>query len=400
MEATKNRRCRLAIDGHVLLQKEKTGIGQTAQCLINELVKNRDFDVQINFVDFLGYRCRKLVKQYKAQGCRIKFCWWLPYSIYAKLFDKFKIPYSVVFGKRNDITLFFEYRVPYGVGTMTANYVYDVNYKVYPETVDEKTLKWLDGCLPTYCKRSDIVITISKFSKKEIEKYLDMDACRIWVVPCGVDCEKFNRKSGISRIDKVKRKYGINGKYILYMGTLEPRKNIALLIEAYHILTENMKGLPKLVIAGKKGWMYEKLFQMVSDFELENEVVFTGYIEENDSSVLMAGAELFVFPSLYEGFGIPPLEAMACGTPVIVSDTEALLEATGECAVVFRSGDTADLSDKIKELLQDGEKKKQLSVAGLNRAAKYTWKIAGEKLEDVFRYTLTERTRSQNYEAD
>lgn len=383
MGATENRKCRLAIDGHVLLQKEKTGVGQTAQYLIDELVKNKKIDIQINFVDLLGYRCRRLIKHYKKQGCRIKFCWWLPYSVYAKVFEKFKIPYFFLFGRKNDITLFFEYRVPYGVGTKVANYVHDVNYKVYPETVEKSDLKWLDENLPVYCERSDLIITVSEFSKKEIINYMDIKGDRIHVVTNGVDCEKYNRERDLNQLGAVKRKYGIRGEYILYMGTLEPRKNIGVLLEAYNILTEDDNSLPKLVIAGKKGWMYERLFQMVQEFGLSDQIIFTGYIENDDCPVLMSGAKLFVFPSLYEGFGIPPLEAMACGTPVIVSDAEALLEATGESAVVFRSGDAADLSNKMKQLLGDKAKKERLSLAGRNWAERHTWVMAGERLAAV-----------------
>lgn len=385
MEATKKKKYRLAIDGHVLLQKEKTGVGQTAQYLIDELVKNPELDIQINFVDFLGYRCRGLIKHYKRQGCRIKFCWWLPYSVYVKVFEAFKIPYFVLFGRKNSCTLFFEYRVPYGTGTKVANYVHDVNYKVYPETVEKLTLKWLGENLPVYCDRSDVIITVSEFSKKEIIRYMDIEGGRIQVVLNGVDCEKYSRKTDLNQIEAVKLKYGIEGEYILYMGTLEPRKNIGVLIEAYHILVEAGNSLPELVIAGKKGWMYEQLFQMVRDFELENKIIFTGYIEDDDCPVLMSGAKMFVFPSMYEGFGIPPLEAMACGTPVIVSDAEALLEATGEFAVVFQSGDATDLSCKIGRLLENVEERKRLSAAGVGWAERNTWEMAGERLATVLK---------------
>lgn len=385
MGTVKNKECRIAIDGHVLLQKEKTGVGKTAQYLIDELVKNRTLDIQINFVDFLGYRCRRIIKHYRNQGCRIKFCWWMPYSVYAKVFEMFKIPYFFLFGRNNEVTLFFEYQVPYKVGTKVANYVYDVNYKVYPETVDKPALKWLSENMPLYCDRSDVIITISEFSKKEIEKYMNIDSSRIQVVPCGVDCEKYNRKSNMHRMDAVRKKYGIDGEYILYMGTLEPRKNIALLIEAYHDLAEKKSSLPKLVIAGKKGWLYEQLFQMVLDFGLKDQIIFTGYIEDDDSPILMSGAKLFVFPSLYEGFGIPPLEAMACGTPVIVSDAAALLETVGDGAIVFCLKDKSDLSGKIKLLLENKEVGKRLSVMGRDWAKKNTWKKVGEKLAVVLR---------------
>lgn len=388
MEAIKHRNYRLAIDGHVLLQKEKTGVGQTAQYLIDELVRNKNFDIQINFVDFLGYRCLKTIRHYQKQGCKIKLCWWMPYSLYNKMFEKFKIPYCLLFGRKSDITLFFEYQVPYGVGTIVADYVYDVNYKVYPETVDGSALKWLNEKLPIYCDRSDMIITISEFSKKEIEKYLGIDSSKIHVVPCGVDCKKFGREVDKNRISAVERKYGIEGDYILYMGTLEPRKNIELLIKAYHALLGQRSELPILVIAGKKGWMYEQLFQMVSEWGLNDQIVFPGYIEDEDSSALMSGAKLFVFPSLYEGFGIPPLESMACGTPVIVSDAEALLETVGESAEVFRSGDMVELSSKINRLLKNEEMRNKLSESGREWVDNYTWERAGIKLSLVFENKL------------
>lgn len=382
MEITKDRKCRLAIDGHVLLQNEKTGVGRTAQYLIDELVKNKSFDIQINFVDLFGYRCRNLIKHYKKQGCRIKFCWWMPYSIYNKVFETLKIPYFFLFGRRNDLTLFFEYQVPYKVGTKVANYVYDVNYKVYSETVDHSTLVWLDKNLPIYCDRSDLILTISEFSKKQIEKYMKIKESKIQIVPCGVDCDKY-KKLDIEKINFVKHKYGIAGDYILYMGTLEPRKNIVILIKAYYLMTQKKTNIPKLIIAGKRGWMYEQLFQKTLEYKLEDQIIFTGYIENDDCPVLMSGAELFVFPSLYEGFGIPPLEAMACGTPVIVSNADALLEAVGENAIYFCPMNAEELCKKINYLLENQDLREKLSFSGRKWAEKHTWKKAGEKLTAV-----------------
>lgn len=385
METIKTGKYKLAIDGHVLLQKEKTGVGWTAQYLIDELVKNKDIDVQINFVDFLGYRCRKLIRHYRSCGCKIKFCWWMPYSVYLKIFKKFKIPYYFLFGRKNNATLFFEYYVPYKVGTKTVNYVYDVNYKVYPETVEDRDFQWLNKNMQIYCDRSDIIITISEFSKREIKKYLKVDSNSIHVVHNGVDFEKYNKEISQIHIDSVRKKYGIEGKYILYLGTLEPRKNIAVLIEAYHKLMQQRDKTPKLVIAGRKGWKYEHLFQMVSDFKLNEEIIFIGYIDKEDNPALLSGAEIFVFPSLYEGFGMPPLEAMACGTPVIVSDAASLPEVVGDSGMIFHATDAENLRDKISLLLDSEEKREELSISGMNRAKNFTWENVGKKLAGILR---------------
>lgn len=131
--------------------------------------------------------------------------------------------------------------------------------------------------------------------------------------------------------------------------------------------------------------MYERLYQMVTDFGLKDQIVFTGYIEDDERVALMTAAELFVFPSLYEGFGIPPLEAMACGTPVIVSDAAALLETVGKNAMVFRSGDVTDLSCKIDVLLSDEVRRNILRVSGRKWAENYTWKRAGKQLVDALK---------------
>lgn len=382
MEATNKKKLKVAIDGHVLLQDNKTGVGRTAQFLIDELVKDTNIDVQLNFVDFLGYRCNKLIRKYRQKGCRIKFCWWLPYSVYRKQFEKFKIPYYLLFGNKNDVSLFFEYFVPYKVGTRVANYIYDVNYKVYPETVEKANLQWLNDNLQKYCDRSDTIITISEFSKKEICKYLDINKQNVCVVPCGVDTDRYSEQTGSGqkerneKIKTVKNKYGISGSYILYLGTLEPRKNIGILIKAYNQLKQTEANLPKLVIAGKKGWMYDELFEMVSFYDLNKDVIFTGYVDEDDNPVLMSGAEVFVFPSLYEGFGMPPLEAMACGTPVIVSDAASLPEVVGDAAVQFSSDDDIDLSKKLGRMLSSDEEKNHFSMLGKERVKQYTWKNA------------------------
>lgn len=126
-------------------------------------------------------------------------------------------------------------------------------------------------------------------------------------------------------------------------------------------MTQEKINIPKLVIAGKKGWMYEQLFQKTLEYKLQDQVIFTGYIENNDCPALMSGAELFVFPSLYEGFGIPPLEAMACGTPVVVSNADALLEAVGENAIYFCLMDAEELYKKMNCLLENKNLREKFS---------------------------------------
>lgn len=177
----------------------------------------------------------------------------------------------------------------------------------------------------------------------------------------------------------------IEGEYFLYLGTIEPRKNLERLIEAYHIFTQKVKDAPKLVLAGGKGWLYDSIFAKVTELKLDKQVIFTKYVPSEDMNPLMCGALAFVFPSVYEGFGMPPLEAMACGVPVLSSDAASLPEVTGDCAVICDAYSAESISDGLFRLYSDENLRKELSVKGLERAKGFTWERSAEILYNVYR---------------
>ena len=244
-----------------------------------------------------------------------------------------------------------------------------------------------------YCQRADVILTVSEFSRQEIHHYLGIPLEKIHVVYNGVDPEQYHPDYREGRIQEVKAKYNIPGSYILYLGTLEPRKNIETLIRAYQrLLTagpsrfgQPPSAFPKLVLAGKKGWLYDSIFQLVKEFHLENQVIFTGYVDESDAAPLLCGARMFVFPSLYEGFGIPPLEAMACGTPVIVSDCASLPEVVGDAGLLVPPTDIEKLAESMNRLLKDDQLHAALREVGLKRAGQFTWKASAKKLVQIYR---------------
>ena len=161
-------------------------------------------------------------------------------------------------------------------------------------------------------KRADIIITDSEFSKSEIVKYFPQHEKKIRVVPCGVDLERFHPCTEPERIPEVKKSLDIKGDYFLYLGTIEPRKNLERLITAYGHLADKLgEDCPKLVMAGGKGWLNDGIYSRVERLGLTDKVIFTKYVPSDDLNPLMCGALAFVFPSIYEGFGMPPLEAMA-----------------------------------------------------------------------------------------
>ena len=184
--------------------------------------------------------------------------------------------------------------------------------------------------------------------------------------------------------DTIKKKYSINGSYILYAGTLEPRKNILGILNAYEVLPDSLKNNLHLVLAGGKGWKAEeissKLHQLISSGE---KIIHTGYVPDEDLPPLYSGASLFVYPSFYEGFGMPPLEAMACGVPVITSNNSSLPEVVSDAGIVIDANDTEELTKNIEKILRNPKLAKDLAKKGLEQAKKFTWENSAVKLRDL-----------------
>ena len=247
-------------------------------------------------------------------------------------------------------------------------------------------LDW--GLIPSM-KRADRIITDSDFSKSEIIKYYPEFRDKIRVVYCGVDSQKFHPVTNDTQIAKVRQKYRIPENYFLYLGTLEPRKNLERLIDAYSAFSKEYEHPASLVLAGGKGWMYEGIFQKVQSLNLQKHVIFTQYIDEADLCALMSGAMAFVFPSLYEGFGMPPLEAMSCGTPVLVSDRASLPEVVGGSAVIVKADSVKSIQEGLHQLHDDSSLKEQLKQEGLQRVKQFSWKRSADELYKVYQEILT-----------
>lgn len=197
--------------------------------------------------------------------------------------------------------------------------------------------------------------------------------------------EEFHADYPTEQIQEAIRRYHINEKYFLYLGTIEPRKNLERLIKAYAKLVSRHKDVPQLVLAGGKGWYYDDIFQMIDTCHLKEQVVFTGYVDQKDSPLLMSGAMAFVFPSLYEGFGMPPLEAMACGTPVITSKTSSLPEVVGDAGILVDPENVDEICEAMEKMMIEPAYRETLRLKGKKRADKFTWQKSAEQLMTVYR---------------
>lgn len=382
---------KIGFEAQLLLDRHKTGIGWCAVNLIQNLVSMEGHnDYQMHYFS-LGKSPELLVemKQYEDLGIMLKPCKWFRFVLYKLIWPFVPVPYSLFFGRECDVTQFFNFFVPPGVKGKTVTIVHDMAYKACPETVKSRTRHWLNLVLKKSCNRADIIVTVSQFSKDELVRYLGVPKEKIRVMHLGVDQSKFSNHQSRERIDAVREKYHIKERYYLYLGTIEPRKNIKRLLEAYGRLHDKMSNAPQLVLAGGRGWLCDDIYETAKALDLGDDILFTGYVEEGEAPVLLAGAMAFLFPSLYEGFGIPPLEAMACGTPVLSADKASLPEVLGDAALLINPESVDEICMGMERLAVDGALRSELSRKGSERVKIYTWERSAHILKGIYEELVT-----------
>jgi glycosyltransferase involved in cell wall biosynthesis len=229
-------------------------------------------------------------------------------------------------------------------------------------------------------------VTPSEWSKQDALSYYALPEAKIKVI-YEAPAPTFQPVSDPANLARVKQQYHLPQKFILNVGTIEPRKNLSRLLEAFQPLLADWPDL-KLVLIGKKGWLYESFFQRLQALGLEERVIFPGYVAEADLPAFYQLAEVFVFPSLSEGFGLPPLEAMACGVPVVSSNSSSLPEVVGEAGLLVDPTDTGALHQALRRILADGDLRTELRRRGLVQARKFSWQRAVDELEEIYQSLL------------
>ncbi|MHB8647800.1 MAG: glycosyltransferase family 4 protein [Thermomicrobiales bacterium] len=264
--------------------------------------------------------------------------------------------------------------------------LYDALVFLYPEThnnLDVWRYRWM---LPHAIKRTDMVVTGSENSRQDLRRFLAVPDAKLRVCTTATNA-RFAPVADTGERRAVLARYGIAYPYLLYVGNVTARKNIARLLEAYARVRDRHPGM-HLVIGGKRQWKADEIDATDHRLALQEYVHFTGYINDDDLPALYSGAEAFVFPSLYEGFGIPPLEAMACGTPVVTSNTSSLPEAVGDAALTVDPYDVAGLAAAIETILTDQRLRADLRARGLLRAARYTWEQTATQMRAIYQEVL------------
>lgn len=258
--------------------------------------------------------------------------------------------------------------------------IHDVSFLRFPQFAEDKNLRYLTAKIRDTVNRADVIITDSQFGAKEIETLLKANPAKIFPIHLGIS-GKF-KPIDTKIVEATVARLGLDRPYILAVGTLEPRKNIPFLVEAFEKLS-SFKGY--LVLAGMTGWKFEPILKRIESSPCAARIRRLSYVDDFDLPALYAGARLFAITSLYEGFGFPPLEAMACGTPVVSSGCGSLSEVLGTAALVVDKFEPDLWAVQMSKALSDTELRKRLITDGKKQAAKYTWQETTRKTWEVYR---------------
>lgn len=257
----------------------------------------------------------------------------------------------------------------------------DMSYLLFPHYHARGRRLYLNLATRLAVAKARAVVAISECTKRDVCRLLGVSEAKVAVTHLGVD-EQFAPPLPEERaafLEKVGLKH-----YIYYQGTLEPRKHLLTLVEAFALLRRSGWREHKLVLGGAPGWGYQRIYEAVEREGLAEDVVFLGYVPPEESPRWYGGADLFVYPSAYEGFGLPPLEAMACGTPVVTSDASSLPEVVGNAGLMVRPGDARALMEAMLRLLSDPALRSELSAKGLARARRFSWTATAKATSDLY----------------
>jgi glycosyltransferase involved in cell wall biosynthesis len=266
--------------------------------------------------------------------------------------------------------------------------IHDVSFLLFPERFLAGRRRYLSTFTRFSARGARIVVASSENTRRDIVRLLGVPEERVRVIYLGVE-ERFREKPDPAVLAHFREKHGLTGEFFLYVGTLEPRKNLVRLLDAYH--AARLRGVEwPLVLAGGKGWMYEEIFQRVKDLNLSQYVRFPGYVLYEELPLWYNAASAFVYPSLYEGFGLPVAEAMACGCPVLTARNSSLVEVAGNAAILVDGEDIAGLTEALCRLAGDGSERDHLSRLGLAQSAQFDWARTAAEMVAVYDEALRE----------
>ena len=261
--------------------------------------------------------------------------------------------------------------------------IHDMASKTFPETLQKSTLRDVNKNLPIAASNATKIIAISNKTKEDIMKYLHVSESKIKVIYMGCD-KSFRKIKSAKKVEQIRSRYHLPRSFILYVGTIEPRKNLNLLVQGYAKLPYVVRKDHKLVLVGQQGWISQHFFREIHKLDIGNDIIFTGYIPDEDLPFIYNIADIFVYPSLYEGFGLPALEAMACGVPVIAANSSSLPEVVGDAGILIDPYNAEELADAIEKIYKNPDLHQEMSDKGLKQARKFSWEKCAKETLSVY----------------
>jgi glycosyltransferase involved in cell wall biosynthesis len=375
---------RVALDG-IPLVAAKTGVGHYTDALAEWLARahpDHQYDLFSPF-DFAfnhhnGNKPANLNKQFLPVRRPFRKWWLIGLPALLRI-----TPVDVFHGTN--------YCVPFFAPCPTVVTIHDLSLFSQADTHESENVARGRRRIPLMARRARMIIAPSEATRREIISRLGVSDERIRVIYEAA--RQHMRPCAESEVQPVLTRHGITRPYLLYVGTIEPRKNLMTLVRAYDELIRSTPHRPQLVLCGGRGWLCDDIYRLVGELGLNGLVRFTGYVEDSDLPALYSAAEIFVYPSLYEGFGLPPLEAMACGAPVITSDSSSLPEVVGEAGFRLPPRDIEALTMTMSRLLDAAALRAHYRHAGLERARLFSWERAARETQSVYDYVYEQWRR-------
>lgn len=282
-----------------------------------------------------------------------------------------------------------QYIVPFFVSRSIkiVTHIHDISFCVYPKYISWRDRIFLKLLIPRSLRRADKIVAVSEFTKGEIVKYYGTDPDKIEVVSNALSDDFLHyEKSSADCARAVREKYGLPEKFILYVGTLQPRKNVPALIQAFALVKDRLPGTDLVIVGNKRGYHYDKGIDIsIREHTLQHRVIFPGFVEQDDLPQIMRLAKVFVFPSLYEGFGLPVLEAMSQCIPVLASDIAPLREIGNESVLFVDTRDLAKFSEVLYTISTVAKVREGLIVAGIKQICTFSWRSSAGKLLTMYK---------------
>jgi glycosyltransferase involved in cell wall biosynthesis len=355
---------------------QRAGVGRYVKCLAERLGAHAGEDqLRLYYFDF-----RRRGLDFSCDGAELHAVRWVPGAFVQQSWKRLSWPPVDWIAGPSDLYHFTNFiRPPLRRGRSIVT-IYDVSFLRFPEAAEPANLAYLEARIQETVNRSDAILTISTCSKEEISKDLGVGRDRIFIVPPGLSPTL--RPPDAQAIEAARKACGLDAPYLLFVATLEPRKNISFLVDVFDAL-ESFDG--DLVLAGKPGWKVEPILDHIEASNRRTRIRRLDFVDDAHLPGLYGGASCFVFPSLHEGFGFPPLEAMACGAPVVASNRGALPETLGDAAVILDSFERDAWVERIGHLLADETERARRRELGFTQAGRFNWDKAARATWDIYR---------------